>query len=287
MTIICVLFLSLVIDSRTIRADNITENDRSTWIWNPWMLLDEKKDILGFLDSKQINKVYLQIDSDISKSVYRSFIEKATAKGIQIYALAGAAHWITENGSEYQSQLMNWIEHYQQEATVAEQFLGIHLDIEPYDTNIWSTNKSQAIQTYQQLIIEANQKVQVLKLPLELDIPFWYDEVKYNTKYGKGILSKWLIEHSDGVTIMAYRDNSKEIIEIVKNEIAYAKRVNKTVVVGVETLKSAEGDKVSFAEEGEIYMNKQLKNIEKHYSEKSSFNGLAVHHFDSWMGMQP
>ncbi|MFJ7951237.1 amidase [Lysinibacillus sp. NPDC096418] len=279
--------MSLSIGSTTIRAENITVFDRSTWIWNPWILLDNEVDTLKFLESKQINKVYLQVDSDVSTSVYQKFIEKATAKGIHIYALAGESYWITENGMEYQSQFLKWVERYQQEATDAQRFLGIHLDIEPYDTNIWSTKQTLAIQTYQQLIVQANKKAQVLKLPLELDIPFWYDEIKYNTKYGKGILSEWLIKNSDGVTIMAYRDTSKEIIKIVKNEIEYAKRMSKPVVIGVETLKSAEGDNISFSEEGELYMNKQLNKIQKHYSKNPSFKGVAIHHFDSWKGMEP
>ena len=287
LSVVCILFMSLSIGGTTIRAENITTLDRSTWIWNPWILLDDEVDTLKFLESKQINKVYLQIDSDISTSVYQNFIEKAAVRGIKMHALAGESYWITENGTEHQSQFLNWVERYQQEATDAQRFFGIHLDIEPYDTNIWSTKQSLAIQSYQQLIIQANKKAQVLNLPLELDIPFWYDEIKYNTEYGKGILSEWLIKHSDGVTIMAYRDTSNEIIKIVKNEIEYAKRINKPVVIGVETMKSAEGDNISFSEEGEIYMNKQLKKIQKYYSKNPSYKGIAIHHFDSWKGMQP
>lgn len=56
------------------------------------------------------------------KKVYQSFIEKATAKDIQIYALAGESYWITENGIEYQNQLMDWLEHYQHEATDVQRF---------------------------------------------------------------------------------------------------------------------------------------------------------------------
>lgn len=63
--------------------------------------------------------------------------------------------------------------------------------------------------------------------------------------------------------------------------------MNKTVVVDVETLKSAEGDRVSFSEEGEIYMNKELKHILEYYSKNPGFKGLAIHPFDSWIGIQP
>lgn len=275
------------LNSTIIKAENITEDERSTWIWNPWILVDNEINTLEFLETKQINKVYLQIDYEISKKVYQSFIEKATAKDIQIYALAGESYWITENGIEYQNQLMDWLEHYQHEATDVQRFLGIHLDIEPYDTTLWTTKQTTAIQTYQQLVVQAKKKAQSFNLPLQLDIPFWYDEISYDTKYGNGILSEWLIDHSDGVTIMAYRDNSQEIIKIAKNEIEYAKQMNKKVVVGVETLESKEGDSVSFSEEGEAYMNRQLSKVQKYFSKKTSFKGIAIHHLESWMEMRP
>jgi len=275
------------LNSTIIKADNITEDERSTWIWNPWILVDNEINTLEFLETKQINKVYLQIDYEISKKVYQSFIEKATAKDIQIYALAGESYWITENGIEYQNQLMDWLEHYQHEATDVQRFLGIHLDIEPYDTTLWTTKQTTAIQTYQQLVVQAKKKAQSFNLPLQLDIPFWYDEISYDTKYGNGILSEWLIDHSDGVTIMAYRDNSQEIIKIAKNEIEYAKQMNKKVVVGVETLESKEGDSISFSEEGEAYMNRQLSKVQKYFSKKTSFKGIAIHHLESWMEMRP
>lgn len=274
------------LNSTSIKADNITEEERSTWIWNPWILVDNQTQTLEFLKTKHINKVYLQIDYEISKSVYQSFIEKATAKDIQIYALAGESYWITENGMEYQNQLLDWLEHYQQEATDEQRFLGIHLDIEPYDTTLWTEKQTTAIQTYQQLVVQAKKKAQSLNLPLQLDIPFWYDEIIYDSKYGNGILSEWLIDHSDGVTIMAYRDTSQEIIKIVKNEIEYARQMNKKVVVGIETLKSEEGDFVSFSEEGEAYMNRQLSKVQEYFSKKTSFKGIAIHHLESWMEMR-
>lgn len=283
--ILCCLFLSP--DTSKTSAEKNLKRERSVWMWNPWLLLDENKNPFEFLESKQINKVYLQIDVEISKSTYQNFIEEAKKKDIQVVALAGEEHWITENGSYHLEQFLNWVGQYQEESTDAQQFLGIHLDIEPYTTTLWETNRMLAIQTFQELVIQAKMKAKEFGVLLELDIAFWYDEVKYNTKYGSGILSNWTIENSDSVTIMAYRDYSDEIIEGVKNEIAYANRMKKKVVIGVETMESAEGNRVSFFEEGEKYMNKQLKHVQRYYSLNPSFNGIAIHHFESWSEMKP
>lgn len=268
-------------------ADKKTEKERSVWIWNAKILIDESKDPLAFLESKQINKVYLQVDATISKSVYQTFIETAHSKGIQVAALDGDAHWTTGSGTRPLDQFLSWLEQYQKESTEVQQFIGIHLDIEPYTTPLWDENRMKAIENFQQLVLQAKEKAQQLNIPLELDIAFWYDEVNYQTKYGRGILSNWTINNSDSVTIMAYRDYSNGIIRSVKHEIAYAKRVGKKVVIGVETMKSAEGDRVSFFEEGEEYLNTHLKNVHSYYSNRQSFNGIAIHHLESWMELKP
>lgn len=268
-------------------ADKKIEKERSVWIWNPKILLDESKDPLTFLESKQINKVYLQIDATISKPIYQNFIEIAHSKGIQVAALDGDAHWTTKESTHSLDQFLKWLEQYQKESTDAQQFRGIHLDIEPYTTPLWDKNRMKAIENFQQLVLQAKEKAHQLSIPLELDIAFWYDEVKYHTKYGRGVLSNWTINNSDSVTIMAYRDYSNGIIRSVKHEIAYAKRVGKKVVIGVETMKSAEGNRVSFFEEGEEYLNTHLKNVHSYYSNRQSFNGIAIHHLESWMEMKP
>lgn len=283
--ILCCLFLSP--DASKTSAEKNFKRERSVWVWNPWLLLDESKNAFEFLESKQINKVYLQIDFEISKSVYQNFIEEAEAKDIQVVALGGDAFWITEKGSYQLEQFLSWIDQYQEESTNAQRFLGIHLDIEPYTTPLWMEDRMLAIETFQQLVIQAKEKAEELGMLLELDIAFWYDEVKYNTKYGSGILSNWTINQSDSVTIMAYRDYSNGIIKAVKNEMAYANRMKKKVVIAVETMKSTEGDRISFFEEGEKYMNKQLKHVQRYYSLSPAFEGIAIHHFESWLEMKP
>lgn len=240
--VVVLMTLFISVHSPKAHADKKNEKERAVWLWNTKLLLDESKDPLVFLESKQINKIYLQIDTSISNSIYQHFIEKVNSKGIQVAALDGDANWTIELGTSHLDKFLNWLEQYQQQATETQQFIGIHLDIEPYTTPLWNENRMFAIENFQQLVLQAKEKAQQLSLPLELDIAFWYDEVNYQTKYGRGILSNWAINHSDSVTIMAYRDYSNGIIRSVKHEITYAKRVGKKVVIGVETMKSAEGD---------------------------------------------
>lgn len=260
---------------------------RATWLWNPWMISSDEAGTLAFLESKRINKVYVQIDSDIPAAVYRSFIKKARAQGVAVYALDGAPDWVAPKGFTKQNQLMSWLKAYQQKAEPAQQFSGIHLDVEPYLYSGWKTNQAATVKSYQSLLLKASSSAMELQLPLEADLPFWFDEISFKNIYGNGILAEWVIANTHSVTLMAYRDSAAIITELVKNEVGYGEKYGKRVVVGVETDQTDEGDMISFYEEGEAFMEQELAALKLHYAEAKGFGGIAIHHVDSWKTMAP
>lgn len=260
---------------------------KATWLWNPWMIYSDEAGTLAFLESKDVNKVYVQIDAEIPAGVYESFIEKAGALGIAIYALDGAPDWVAPKGFTKQDRLMSWLSSYQKGAAPAQKFAGVHLDVEPYLYSGWNTNRATTVKAYQTLLTKAKSSTAALNLPLEADLPFWFDEISYSNTYGKGILAEWVIANTQSVTLMAYRDSAVLINELVKNEIAYGEKYGKKVVVGVETGQTDEGDAITFYEEGEAFMNNELAAVSQHYSAAKGFGGIAIHHVDSWKTMAP
>lgn len=260
---------------------------RATWLWNPWEIVHDGAGTLAFLESKNINKVYVQIDREIPASFYQRFIEKASMQGMQIYALDGAPNWVSKKGYTNQDQLMSWIQTYQAASHSIQKFSGIHLDVEPYLYSGWSANQKATILSYQKLLKKAKASADRLSLPLEADVPFWFDEISYKNMLGTGILAEWVVANTNSITIMAYRDTAPLIIELVKNEVGYAAKYGKTAVVGVETASTDEGDAITFFEEGEAYMNGQLAEVQAYYANTPGYGGIAVHYVDSWKAMAP
>ncbi|MBM7650946.1 amidase [Neobacillus cucumis] len=260
---------------------------RATWLWNPWEIVNDEAGTLTFLKGKNVNKVYVQIDRDIPITVYQSFIEKASAKGMKIYALESGPNWVAPKGDQNLDQLMNWLKTYQNGSSELQKFDGVHLDVEPYLYSGWSTNQAATIKSYQALLLKANSSATGMGLPLEADIPFWFDGVPYKNIYGKGTLAEWVIINTNSITVMAYRDSASLIMDLVKAEISLAGKYNKQLVIGVETGQTDEGDEISFFEEGEVYMNQELAQVESFYDNTAGFGGIAVHHVDSWKTMKP
>ncbi|MGM0898904.1 MAG: amidase [Bacillota bacterium] len=260
---------------------------RATWLWDATSLRDDLQGTIAFLEQKNINKVYVQIDRSLSIGVYASFIEAARIAGMEVYALDGAPDWVAPGGSAPLVELMDWLARFQRQHPPSRRFSGIHLDIEPYLYSNWSTQRAVAIESYQKLLVQAKQSAHSMQLPVEADLPFWFDEIPYDNRYGKGNLAEWAIIHTDSITLMAYRDSAQAITEIVKTEIAYGAQYKKPVVIGVETMKSTEGAYVSFYEEGEAFMNMHLQMVSAFYAPFDGYGGLAIHHVGSWKTLRP
>ncbi|WP_226659821.1 amidase [Pseudalkalibacillus hwajinpoensis] len=266
------------------------DQDLATWIWNTRDIETKPEEVLQFMEEKQVSDAYLQINRSIALSSYRSFIEQATAKGIRVHALDGAPNWATIKGATYQSNLFNWLESYQANASDYQKFSGVHLDIEPYLHSGWTNNYQNTIAFYQDRLSNAKARTESLGIMFGVDTPFWFDEQSYQNRYGSGNLAEWIIQTVDVTTLMAYRDRAdggNGIIALVRNEIAFAQQHHTKVSIGVETGQTSEASYISFFEEGEAIMNDELLKIKTAYENSTAVDGFSIHYLDSWMALKP
>lgn len=267
----------------------VTSKQYATWLWDTNQILKSQDKIINFLSTNNVKILYLQIDYNLKDEVYRSFIEKASTKNISVHALDGGADWVSDNGADSQKFFFDWLAKFQSTSSANEKFKGIHLDVEPYLNTDYNENMNRVLENYQALLLNALNNSESLGLPLYIDIPFWFDEIKYDTKYGTGSLAEWIIKNVKNVVVMAYRDSAigdNGIINAVSRELDLGKQYNTLVTIAAETQKSAEGNYVSFNEEGYNYMNKELEKVYSNYKDNSSFGGFAIHHVISWMSLK-
>lgn len=249
-------------------------------------IAEEQHNILTFLDKENVNVLYLQINENIDVEIYRDFIAKATEQDLEVHALGGSKEWVTKAGEQEFYDYLQWIHLYQESVTKEERFSGIHLDVEPYIHKDWEKNQSVYVKHYQHVLAQTEEAAKQLKLTFSVDMPFWFDEVSYRNDFGNGLLSEWVIDHTDVVSIMSYRNQAKGengINTLVKSEINYAEKVGKTINVGVEMHPSEEGDNVSFSNKSLTEVKKQLKLVQKTYGKSTGFNGFSIHSLESWM----
>ncbi|WP_134702718.1 amidase [Ammoniphilus sp. YIM 78166] len=254
----------------------------STWFWHTEMIETHPSDVLSFIKQQQVKTVYLQVNSSISPQSYQTFIQNLSKWEVEVHALDGSPSFSEEQLANFYT----WLTTYQEQAAPNQKFKGVHLDVEPYLHSDWQQDNPNAILRYQEFVIQAKDGATRLSLPLSLAIPFWFDEFTYSNLYGSGNLAKWIIEQTDAISIMAYRDSADAIIQIVKEEINWANQLGKKVIIGVETNQTDEPSFITFHEEGEAYMKDQLTKVALHYQQSPSYAGICIHDLKNWMVMK-
>lgn len=253
---------------------------RATWVWDTTQIRSNTQDLLHFAAENDVNTIYLQINRDIKIPEYKSFIRLARAQNIAVDIMDGRSAWgLTESRNQIVS-FMDWIEAYQAQALSQEKFAGIHLDIEPHVHPQWKTNQAGVITQWQGNVNYIVERAAAMKMPVGADLPFWLDN--YKIPGSTMAVSSWMIRKFDSITIMAYRDTAAAIYNVAKDELIDAASVGKTISIAVETKQSKEGNFITFYEEGEAYMEEQLKLVEKMASVHPSFNGFSIHEYTSW-----
>lgn len=279
------LVMSMSDSVNAAKRSSVKASTHATWLWHTSKIVTEQKEVLSFLKSQDVNTLYLQINQEIPISEYQEFIIESNKIGVRVQALDGAAEWITPNhkGPE---QFLKWVASYQNVSTSLQDFSGIHLDVEPYLLTQWTTDYQTTINQYQNLLLSVKSQAKNMQLPVYADIPFWFDEYFYsNAKFGKGLLSEWVIKNTDGIAIMAYRNftqGQNGILALTASETNFAAKANKKVVISVETEQMDEIPYLSFYQSSQEEMNAKLAEVNKHYQNTTSFDGLAIHHYVSW-----
>ncbi|MCP1134710.1 hypothetical protein NKT34_15495 [Paenibacillus polysaccharolyticus] len=253
---------------------------RGTWVWDTTQIRNNAQDILSFAKANNINTIYLQMNRDIKIPEYKNFIRLARAQNIAVDIMDGRSAWGLTESREQIASFMDWIEAYQAQALANEKFAGIHLDIEPHVHPQWKINQASVITQWQGNVNYIIDRAARMKMPVAADLPFWLDN--YKIPGSTMAVSSWMIRKFDSITIMAYRDTAAAIYNVAKDELIDAASVGKKISIAVETKQSKEGDFITFYEEGDAYMEEQLKLVEKMASVHTSFNGFSVHEYSSW-----
>ncbi|QGH33455.1 hypothetical protein GI584_05205 [Gracilibacillus salitolerans] len=291
----------------SVSAETTAGKDKAMWAWFPNQDIkteDGRKEMVAFAKEKGVNVIYLNIgerDSDpyleMHPEQYRDFIRLAHANDIKVYALDGAAEWAKQENYKIPISRMLNVFMYNHNSSVEEQFDGIQFDIEPYLLDEWDTDgRSQLIQEYLNGLKVLSDKADAYGKSHDFEfmvaMPFWFDGEEYETTYRSKSkpLSDHVMDIVSNVALMAYRDFAEgrdSITYHTEHEVEYANEIGAKAVIGVETQYLEPYEKVSFFEEGEAYMNKQLQIVDQIYFGQLGYGGQAVHKYQSYQTMKP
>jgi hypothetical protein len=245
---------------------------RAMWLWGGAPI----DDVMAWATRQHISELFVYVApsvlTDGGLGRLQELRERATARKIKLRALGGEPGW-TRNHAE----ALAW----QRTVVATGLFDGIHLDVEPYLTEGW-TSDPQGTQTAYLRLLERMRAASTL--PLEADVPFWFGEYTVNRRN----LADEVLRRVNAVTVMSYRDSGtgpNSILSISLDWLARGKAAGKRVRLGAETGALADCPQCTFREEGADHLTRELAEVDAATRQTAAFGGIAVHHYGAWLTM--
>ncbi len=297
---------------------------RAMWVWEAqtFQMLEDtsyRNAAVDFLVDHGITTVYLYADAYDDGSglrnllldrpdLYQDVVTQLHGSGREVYALLGSAglntpEYIKPENRTIAEAMFQRVLDYNQSASVAQQFDGVNIDIEPYLLDDWESNtltratqyldlSSRYIEMKDQYLAD-NSITDPTAFPVGPATPFWFDtplgDAGLTSIDWNGIdqpMHKHVLNIHDYTTILAYRDYAIQrfdgrtdgIVFHSANELAYAQEVGKTMVVAVETGPTA-FNHVTFLEEDPDLLEHELGLALDELASLPPFAGFAIHDF--------
>ena len=198
--------------------------------------------------------------------------QRADASKIKLTALGGDSSWTTDHAAA-----LAW----QRTVVRTGLFAGIHLDVEPYLSDGWTTDLQGTLTGYLALLDKMRQGS---VLPLEADVPFWYGE----HTVGRKNLADEVLKRVKAVTVMSYRDSGtgpNSMLTVSQDWLARGAAAGKRVRLGAETNPLPDCTHCTFAEEGAIRLQQELAKVDAATRRTPAFAGVAVHRYGTWRSL--
>ncbi|NPU85510.1 MAG: hypothetical protein HPY65_13620 [Syntrophaceae bacterium] len=274
---------------------------RAVWIWevDTFRLIDDaafEKKILDDLQAQGITTLYLYADSYRGRlpiveqpGKLQDLIARMHDRGFKVEALLGSLYlntpeYVLPAKANVAREMVQRVLDFNLKSPVKSQFDAIHLDIEPYALVAWKKNSKGIARLYLERSQEWVRMARKARLEIGAAIPFWYDGLEVEWQGHQRPLNEFVQDLYDYVALMDYRNHAEGedgILFHAKQELAYATKVGKGVVIGLET-DQAELDKLTFLNLGSEALSREMAIVERACREQRGYRGLAIHHLKSW-----
>ena len=285
-----------------------TTGIQGLWVWREqWVRTAEQRAaLIAFCRTHGYNRLLVQIHRIKTDGPPQleypdqlaDLIARAAAHGIAVEALDGGPTLGLAHKHERTLANLEAVLAFNRTLPEGKRLVGIHLDIEPYLLDEWDADDAtrQAIMR-QMLTLYDKIRQRVDQEPGDLlfaaDIPFWYDNktepgdnclVEHNGQTKN--LHKHIQDVCDYVGIMSYRRKAvgrNAVLELVQEELAYAKQIGSTITPALETTRIADVPQITFYGTSPVQFWRVHEQVRAGLADHPAFGGILTH---SYHGMR-
>lgn len=241
------------------------------WLWSSTSA--EAVEVARFVAERRIRTVFLGVGWAGPEPHVVAMADRLRAAGVEVQCLGGDHSWLGRS-----DLVRRWLSR----ALSAGGFDAVHLDVEPWTLPGWSDDRARLLEQYLTLLWV----IREAGLPLEVDVaPRLATDTAGTTHALDAVLGP-----ADRVTVMAYRDHAEGadgILEFSRSTRVACFQHSVGFRIGVETqpAEQAGGPGQTFAEEGQVALEREAAVVTSHLTANPLYLGVAVHDWRHWRGL--
>ncbi len=261
------------------------EHELGLWVWSNQPAIDPSAAdaLVELARDTSLTSLYLQAQTLVydAPEALQQLVVRAAEANVQVELLIGRPEWARTGQAAEPLKLTSDLIQFVAQAK-GPHAVAVQLNIEPHGLPEWSSEQTQLLQNLLDLLDQVAPMLHKAGLALSFDLPTWYDSIAL-TRHGQTRpLSEWVIDAVDTAVLMDYDDDLPDLLSRLTSELAYADKVHKRLIVGVETQCGLDDD-LTFCEEGRTALLATLAQLHTALKPHPAYGGQAIHHWKSFV----
>ncbi len=216
----------------------------------------------------------------------RDLVALASRHNITTAALRGNPRMFFAQNHEQSLRELSAIIAFSNSLPEKSRFKGIKYDVEPYLTKEWKA-KGEALNTIMRDYLAYLRKAktalreQAPGLWLAVDTPFWWDKKEFALTFegSNKRFSEHIQDLTDFVVVMSYRRSAAKVLGVTADEMGYAKRIGKVILLSLETNELKHDQHISYWGLPKEDLLATVSELSKSSRENPVIGGLMVHSY--------
>ncbi len=206
---------------------------RALWVWQPSAWQTNISATTTLLTEHGADTLFITVPLTAGNTTVAEpaalerFVAHASALGIKVWAVAGDPRAVLPKERDQFAVMARAYAAYNSTAARRGRLSGLQLDIEPYLNSGYQLDTEDWLAAYLDTLSRVRTQA---KMPLDVAVPFWWGRQRYRN----GLFLDHLGAHVEVVSVMNYRTDRQQLIDLAEPFLDWGTRAKKTIRIGIE-----------------------------------------------------
>ena len=264
----------------------------AAWSYRDPAAAPARAERLVFAAQNRVEKLYLGIAELLpgGEEPLAAFLKEAHDRNLRVSLVLGQQGWLSAEGRAAALAHVKEVQAFARAQRRAGRPgpAALHLDVEPQAVARWAEDWVKLSHAYLDLLEAVKAELRG-ELPLEVDIPVWWDRRQLERRGRLRPLCAWVMAVADETVLMDYRNDLGEILDGVEGNLRIAEHLGRRVVVGLAAHRPEDPDDrgTSFASKGGKALRQAMAEVDHELAGRPGYGGLAVFTLEDWQELRP